>query len=89
MPEKAADELRTRNHKDLLDSGFIITSLERFHISVNRENSGIGDSDLMGIAPKIFNGIAFTIEGLLDEAVPIHIVELVAEELPLNRVLKG
>ena len=71
MSEKFANKFYTGNRKGLLDTGFIITSQERDHISINRNDSGIGDGDPVGIASKIFNGVAVAIEGLFDKAVPI------------------
>ena len=86
MPEKSADEFHTGNGKSLLDTGFIVTSKEGDHISIDRNNSGVGDSDFVGIASKILNGVTVAIESLLDETVPIHRIKLIAEKLPMNWV---
>ena len=89
MHKKPADEFRTGNGDCFLVAGFVVTGLKGNETIFNAHNSGVGDSNFVGIASEIFNSIAVAVESLLDETIPIHGVEFVAEELPLERISKG
>lgn len=48
----------------------------------DRTDPGIGDSDTIRIAAKIFDGVAHAVEGLFDEGAPVLFVETVDQGLP-------
>ena len=89
MHQEPADKFRTGDRDCLPDAGFVVMGVERHHSIVDAYDSGVGDSDFMGISSKILNSISIAVESLLDEAVPIQRIELVAEELPLEGIIKG
>ena len=41
----------------------------------HREDPAVGDGDLMGIAPQVFNGISKTIEGFFGLRAPVFIIQ--------------
>ena len=49
-------------------------------------DSAVGDGDLMGIAPKIFDCIAKAVKGLFDKWTPVFPVKDVPEFLPFVRI---
>lgn len=48
----------------------------------DRKQSAVCDSDFMCIPAKVFDGIAETIKGLLDEGTPVLLVQLIPEMIP-------
>ena len=52
------------------------------------KDPAVGDSDLMGVAPKILDGIAKTVKGLFDIRAPVFPIEAVLEGLPLERIFQ-
>lgn len=48
----------------------------------NGQDPAVGDGDFMCILTKIFNGVAKSVEGLLDIGAPVHPVKPVFEILP-------
>ena len=89
MHQEPADKFRTGDRDCLLVAGFVVTGVEGHHTIRNAHDSGVGNSDFVGISSEVLNRIAIAVEGLFDEAVPILRIELVAEELPLEGIIKG
>lgn len=49
----------------------------------NRKDPAIGNSNLVCITPKVFNGIAKAIKGFLDVGTPVHFIKAVFPFFPL------
>ena len=83
MQEEAADELPFREG----DRTFRITGAfapcgEGNGGIGNGKDAAVGDGDPVGIAAEVVDGVAETVEGLLDVRAPVLMVEGVAESIP-------
>lgn len=58
--------------------GSIIFSMKRNFFLVDRNNSCIRDSNAIGIASKIFNGISITIDSFFDLGIPVCGIKFVS-----------
>lgn len=52
----------------------------------NRNDSAVRDSNLVGIAPEIFNRITKTIEGLFNIRTPVFLIEGVFKSIPTKEL---
>ena len=48
----------------------------------DRNDSAVRDGNLVGIAPKIFDGISKTVEGLFNIRTPVFLIEGVFISIP-------
>lgn len=53
---------------------------------INRKDSAVGNGNLVRISPKIFHGVAETVESLLYVWTPFFLVKVVAKPCPAVRV---
>lgn len=90
MHHKTPDELQA-GYSDFHGGGviFVILCCKGDRILCNSLYPGIGDGDAVGIAPKVFNGVAKAVEGFPDIRTPGSMIEAVPESSPGNRVLQG
>lgn len=75
------------------NSAFGVTRLsasgrKHYHIWCHRKDPAVGNSNLMGITPEIFNGIAKAVKGLLYVGTPVLFIKLVFPLFPDGRILK-
>ena len=49
----------------------------------NRKDSAVGNGNLVSLTPKIFNGIAKAVKGLLDVGTPVHFIKTVFPFFPV------
>lgn len=49
----------------------------------NRKDPAVRNGNLVGITPKIFNGIAKAVKGFLDVRTPVHFIKFVFPFLPV------
>lgn len=83
MHHKTADEFSTGNSDHCLLIGFIISGMERNFVLSNRDDSGIGNGNAVGIASEIFNGISISVEGFFDLSIPVNGIERIFECIPV------
>ena len=82
MHHESTDKLLTGKSKNLLLVGSIIFRMKRNFFFVNRNNSCIRDSNAIGIASKIFNGISITVESFFDFGIPVCGIKFIIEIVP-------
>lgn len=51
-----------------------------------RKNSAVGNGNLVGITPKIFNGITKAVKGLFDVRTPVLFIKTVFKFFPVIRI---
>lgn len=77
-------EFRTgQGYAALWISRLLPSGRERDVFIVKIKNAAVGDGNLMGIAAKVFDGIAESAEGFLDIWAPFHFIELIFQFLPV------
>ena len=88
MHHKATNEFHAGNGNYFLLFGFIILGMKRNFSFINGNDSGIRDSNTIGIASKIFNGISISVEGFFDFGIPVYGIKIVLEFVPCIMVAK-
>ena len=88
MHHKATNEFHAGNGNYFLLFGFIILGMKRNFFFINGNDSGIRDSNAIGIASKIFNGISISVEGFFDFGIPVNGLKFVLEFVPGIMVAK-
>ncbi len=83
MHHKTADEFDTGNCDHCLFIGFIISGMERNFVLSNRDDSGIGNGNAVGISSEIFNGISISVEGFFDLSILVNGIERIFECIPV------
>ena len=82
MHHKPTDEFHTGNSNYFFLFGFIILGTKRNFLFINGKDSGIGDSNAIGITTEVFDGISISVEGFLDFSIPVDGIELVLKFVP-------
>lgn len=83
MHEEAPDELLdAQGHHPSGVACFFAPGRKGDRCPGDFHNAAVGDGDLMCVAPKVLDGIAKTVEGLLDERAPVLLVRRVPEAAP-------
>ena len=67
-------------------TGFSSTGTECCMCIRNRNDPAVRDSNLMGIAPEIFNRITKIIEGLFNIRTPVFLIEGVFKSIPTKEL---
>ena len=62
MHQEPADKFRTGDRDCLLVAGFVVTGVEGHHTIRNAHDSGVGDSDFVGISSEVLNRIAIAVD---------------------------
>ena len=88
MHHKATNEFHARNGNHFSLFGFIIFSIKRNFIFVNRNDSGIRDGNTIGIASEIFNGVSVSVEGFFDFGIPVDGIKRIFEFVPAVMISK-
>lgn len=88
MHYESTDKFHIGKSNNLLLVGSIIFSMKRNFFLVNRNNSCIRDSNAIGIASKIFNGISVTVESFFDFGIPVCGIKFVLEFVPCIMVVQ-
>ena len=60
---------------------------ERNVLIVKVKNAAVRDRNLMGVASKVFHGIAKTVKGFLDIRAPVLFIKCIVPFLPYRRIL--
>lgn len=53
------------------------------------KDAAVGDSNFVSISSQIINGVAKTVEGLLDKRAPILLIKGILKGIPGDRILEG
>ena len=83
-------EFRTgQGYPALWISRLLPSGRERDILPVKVKNTAVRDGNLMGIASKVFDGIAKAVKGFLDIRAPVHFIELIFQFLPVTGISKS
>ena len=86
MLKETPHELLMRDRYHFFLIGTIVIGPERDHATICGDDPGVGDGDPVGIAAKVINGIAKTIERFLYERTPCLFIKAVPVVFPLEGI---
>lgn len=90
MHEETADKLcMTECDLPFRISRFLSPRRERHFCFRNRKDAVVRNGNPVGVAPKIFDGIAKPVKSLFDIRAPVFAIQAVFETLPFHGILQG